>query len=391
MKDRAAEVPVLPWAGVSARRLERSSLMPTGTATDPADVVTRLCGAHAQVLSAAELSVGLRLSGTTRVGVREALWTERTLVKTYGPRGTVHLLPTRDLPMWTGALSALPPSSGNARGGQQLLTPDQIDQVVAAVADSLEDAELTADELTEAIVERTGSWAGDPVMEAFQGKWPRWRAAMDLAANRGALCFGPTRGRKVTYTNPHRWLPGFTPQEGPAALAALVTSYLHAFGPATPQHFARWLAAPNRWATELFASLGDALEEVELAGERAWVVAGDTAVPDAPPRGLVLLPYFDAYVVGCRPRDLLYPGAAAERALAAGQAGNFPVLLVDGQVAGVWHQRRSGRKLHVTVEEITPLTGVLRKELDAQVARVGEILEGRTELTLGRVTVGPHA
>ncbi|ARF76234.1 hypothetical protein B7C62_31115 [Kitasatospora albolonga] len=391
MNDRPAEVPVLPWAGVSARRLQRSSLAPTGTATGPADVVARLCGAHAQVLSAAELSVGLRLSDTTRAGVREALWTERTLVKTYGPRGTVHLLPTRDLPMWTGALSALPPSSGNARGGQQLLTPEQIEQVIAAVADSLKDAELTADELTEAIVERTGSWAADPVMEAFQGKWPRWRAVMDIAANRGALCFGETRGRKATYTNPHRWLPGFTPLEGPAALAALVTSYLHAFGPATPQHFARWLAAPRRWATDLFASLGDALQEVELAGERAWVVAGDTDVPDGPPRGLVLLPYFDAYVVGCHPRALLYPGAASERALAAGQAGNFPVLLVDGEVAGVWHQRRSGKKLFITVEEITPLTGVRRKELDEQAARVGEILEGRTELTLAKVTVGPHA
>ena len=26
---------------------------------------------------------------------------------------------------------------------------------------------------------------------------------------RGVLCFGPDRGRQVTYTNPHRWLPGF--------------------------------------------------------------------------------------------------------------------------------------------------------------------------------------
>ncbi len=67
------------------------------------------------------------------------------------------------------------------------------------------------------------------------------------------------------------------------------------------------------------------------------------------------------------------------------------MLLVDGEVAGVWHQRRSGKKLFITVEEITPLTGVRRKELDEQAARVGEILEGRTELTLAKVTVGPHA
>ena len=62
------------------------------------------------------------------------------------------------------------------------------------------------------------------------------------------------------------------------------------------------------------------------------------------PHGVRLLPYFDAYVVGCQPRELLFPGRAAERALAGGQAGNYQVLLIDGVVAGVWHQRRSGRR-----------------------------------------------
>ena len=70
-----------------------------------------LCGAHAQVLSAAEFSIGRRIAGATRADVRRALWEDRTLVKTFGPRGTVHLLPAVDLPMWTGALSALPPSA----------------------------------------------------------------------------------------------------------------------------------------------------------------------------------------------------------------------------------------------------------------------------------------
>jgi hypothetical protein len=71
--------------------------------------------------------------------------------------------------------------------------------------------------------------------------------------------------------------------------------------------------------------------------------------PDEPHRGMRLLPYFDAFVVAGQPRQLLYPGAAAQRTLTpAGQAGNYPVLLIDGVVGGVWHQKRSGRKLAVT-------------------------------------------
>jgi len=95
--------------------------------------------------------------------------------------------------------------------------------------------------------------------------------------------------------------------------------------------------------------------------------------------------------VGSQPRELLFPGRAAERALAGGQAGNYPVLLIDGVVAGVWHQRRSGRRIAITVEPFDPLTAGQRGALDEQVARIGAILEGTPALTIGTVTVGPHA
>jgi uncharacterized protein YukE len=379
------------WAEVCARRLDRHGLSAPSEGARPAEVVGAICGAHAQVLSAAELSIALRIAGVTRAEVRHALWTERSLVKTFGPRGTVHLLPTWDLPMWTGALSAIP-ASRSAFPEDVRLTPEQTDVVVEAIAVALEDAELTVDELTEAVVDRAGAWAGDLVMPAFQGMWPRWRQAMATAARRGVLCFGPNRGRNVTYTNPHRWLPGFRPADGQAALAAVVRRYLHAYGPATPQQFAQWLGAPRRWAAELFGSLSGELQQVEVNGATAWLPAGDTTPRSAAPQGVRLLPYFDAYAVGCQPRELLFPGRAAERALTpSGQAGNYPVLLVDGTVAGVWHQRRSGRRLQVTVEPFGRLTPARRRDLDDQVQRIGQFLEADPDLTIGPVSAGGHA
>jgi hypothetical protein len=284
------------------------------------------------------------------------------------------------------------PSSVPMHPAPVRFTPEQADQVIGAIGDALADTELTVDELTEAIVMRTGPWAGERTMEAFQGRWPRWRQLTSTAAHRGMLCFGPNRGRNVTYTNPHRWLPGFRPDEGDAALRTLVTRYLHAYGPAMPPHFARWLSIPPRRATELFDELAGHLEQVELDGEPAWVVAGDTETSQEPHRGVRLLPYFDAFVVAGQPRERLYPGAAATRALTpAGQAGNYPVLLVDGVVGGVWHQRRSGRKLAITVEPLHELTATQRRQLDDEVELVGTVMEAKPALTVGTVTVGPHA
>jgi hypothetical protein len=323
--------------------------------------------------------------------VQRALWEDRTLVKTFGPRGTIHLLPTADLPMWTGALSALP-SSVPMHPEPVRFTPEQADEVIAAIGDALADTELTVDELTEAIVDRTGPWAGERTMEAFQDLWPRWRQLTSTAAHRGMLCFGPNRGRNVTYTNPHRWLPGFRPDQYDAALRTLVTRYLYAYGPASPQHFARWLSIPPRRAVELFDGLAGELEYVELDGEPGWTLAGDTGTPRQPHRGVRLLPYFDAFVVAGQPRERLYPGPAATRALTpSGQAGNYPVLLVDGVVGGVWHQRRSGRTLVITVEPLRELTATHRRQLDEDVELVGAVMEARPSLTVGTVTVGAHA
>ncbi|MGA9597579.1 MAG: winged helix DNA-binding domain-containing protein [Acidimicrobiia bacterium] len=371
--------------------MARHGLSERATGVSPADMAGVLCGAHAQIMTAAVLSLGRRIAGATRANVERALWEDRTLVKTFGPRGTVHLLPAADLPMWTGALSALPSPAPNQPEPVRF-APDQTDEVIAAIGDALADAELTVDELTEAIRERTGPWAVERTMDAFQGKWPRWRLVTTTAAHRGVLCFGPNRGRNVTYTSPHRWLPDFRPEEGNSAVRSLLARYLYAYGPATPQNFAKWLNISPRLSTGLFDRSVDELDRVELEGTAAWVLAGDTDMPQEPHRGIRLLPYFDAFVVACQPRELLYPGAAAARALTrSAQAGNYPVVLVDGVVGGVWHQRRSGRKLALTVEPLRKLTAPQRRQLNDEIDLVGEVMKAEPTVTVGTVAVGPHA
>jgi hypothetical protein len=380
----------LSWSAVTARRMARHHLAAPAADRGLAGVTSDIGAVHAQVPSAAELSLGRRVAGATRADVQAALWDERTLVRTFGPRGTVHLLASTDLPMWTGALGALP-SSVPQHPDPVRFTAEQADEVIAAIGDALATDDLTVDELTDAIRQRTGEWAVEATMDAFAVKWPRWRQLTSTAAHRGVLCFGPNRGRNVTYADPRRWLPGFRPAPAHEAVGALLRRYLLAFGPASPAHFARWLNLPPRQASEIFADAADAIEPVDLDGQEAWVVAGDAEVPSEPHRGITLLPYFDAYAVGGQPREWLYPGPAAARGLGGGQAGNFPVFLVDGIVGGVWHQRRTGSKLAITVEPLGQLTGPQRRQLDDEVELMGRVMEATPTLKIGKVTVGPHA
>jgi Winged helix DNA-binding domain len=266
------------WAAANLRRLQRHALLtPAPSGTDPAEIAAVICGAHAQVLSAAELSLALRIQAATRTSVKQALWEKHRLVKTYGPRGTVHLLPAADLPMWMAALSAIPEHSPFPDGVR--LTPNQAEEIVAAIGRALEDAELTIDELDQAVIDLAGAWAGDRVMPAFQDLWPRWRQAVVSAAYRGVLCFGPNRGRRVTYTSPRRWTPGFSLSAPDTAIATIIRRYLYAYGPATPQQFAQWFGAPPRWAAEQFERRSRKLTKINFEGTPAWLSHGDTDMP----------------------------------------------------------------------------------------------------------------
>jgi Winged helix DNA-binding domain len=344
--------------------------------TGPAEVAVALAGVHAQVMTSAEVAIGLRVPGATRAHVRAS----DALVRTYGPRGTVHLLAAADLGRWTSFLSLVaevPAASG--------LTREQGDLLVDAIDSSLgRDAELVMDELDAAVVARVGDWAGELCMPAFGGMWPRWRHVLPLASMRGILCFGAGRGRRVTYRRPDVNSVGLTPAE---VVPWAVRAYLYAYGPSTPARFANWLAIDPARAEEMFGAAD--LEQVDVEGTVAWVAPG-SAEPVDPVPGVLLLPYFDSYSyrVGVLCPERMYPGPVGARAL----RGAYQNLVVDGLVAGVWQQRRTARRIAVTVEPMVRLTARQRELVAEQASLVAAIQEGTlSSVAFGPVSSGAHA
>jgi len=96
----------LTWNEVRAHRLARQFLHSPAPRMSVVEVVRNVCGIHAQVMPSAELSLGLRVEGLTRHQLATELWERRSLVKTYGVRGTVHLLPSDELALWLAAFRA---------------------------------------------------------------------------------------------------------------------------------------------------------------------------------------------------------------------------------------------------------------------------------------------
>jgi hypothetical protein len=379
---------VTTWADVCAHRIAAHSLHEPAGPQRLVDVVRALCGVHAQVASAAEVSIGIRVAGITRDDVRAALWEHRTLVRTYGPRGTVHVFPADELDLWLAALAAAP-TRVTRPDPERGLTDEQEAEVLAAIAGALADGRApTWRELGDEVVSSTGAWAAEEVYPAFGEYWPRWRPAIGTAARRGILVFGPNRGNQVTYLGTRHWLPttATAPADGAGALAAVALRWLATYGPATPAQFAQWLGMLPAAATALFATLD--LDGVDVDGRAAWLPAGTALRTCDPP--VRLLPHFDAYLVGCHPRPAVFPGRASEQALSGGAAGPVPALLVDGVVAGIWQHRRSGRRTAVTVEPFVALTDAQLATVHAEADRIGHITATTATVAIGTVTTRPH-
>lgn len=373
------------WDQVCAWRLARQRLAEPAPAARMVETVAALGGVQAQILSAAELAVGARVEGVTRQDVQAELWERRGLVKTWSIRGTLHLLPAGELPLWMAAVRATPDWRSGRWHELRGFSRAQADTVLAAVGEVLDGRRLTREEIAVEVGGRVGDWARELLLSG-------WGTMLQPAAYAGLLSFGPSQGAKVTFVRPDQWTGRWSEVDEDAALAEVARRYLAAYGPAPHQDLARWLGLRPPDARGLLASLGDEAEQVGVEGRRAWLLAADAedaAGWTGSARGtLHLVPQYDTYVLGCGPRDRLVPEAARPRIREHGR-GRFEgpvahsILLLDGVVAGMWERRRRARTVELRVEPFTALSAAQRRRLDAEADRVGAFLGAPAALVIG--------
>jgi hypothetical protein len=351
------------------------------------DVVGQVCGIHAQVMASAELSLGLRVRHITRDEVAAALWRDRTLVKTYGLRGTLHLFPVQELGLWLAALRAKVPPRGPTATEARASAADQRGELVQAICAALEGRELTRDELASELEQRFGAWVNDSLFPAFGGHFPRWQLALHRAAQQGLIVAGPPHGNRVSYVRTQDWLGPLDEVDGEVALREVCRRFLDAYGPATHVEFARWFYTRPSAARQVLASLD--LEEVDVEGWRAWLPRGQGDSLAENTASVHLLPQFDCFVVGGFPRDRLIP-ATAPSALQRGTAAPFSVLLVDGVVGGLWERHRRGSTLEIRVHAFDGLNARQREQAVAQAERIAEVQHLRASTSFGHVEPRGH-
>src|SRR5437867_2454138 len=333
----------ISWKQALAWRMRRQLLDPVGDEST-VRVVRRLCAVQAQVASFAELCVRVRRTRSKPGDVGRAL-SDGRLIRTWAMRGTLHLLTPED----GGAFLSLIASGRSwERPSWQAyfgVTPKQLDALREVVRETLDGKVLTREDLIAAVIARRGY---GHLGEALRSGWG---TLLKPYAWQGDLCFGPSRGNRATFMRPEdassRWVRLPEPDK---AAAMVIVAYLRAYGPATIENFRNWLSRGRISVRQLriwFSALGDRLGEVEVDGERRYVLAADLEDLGStkPTTAVRLLPGFDQYVLGPGTEDGHVVPAARRRAVSMQSGWIAPVVVAGGVESGTWS--RDGDRVRV--------------------------------------------
>lgn len=322
-------------ADLLLRRLHAQHLL--SPAANPAG---DLCGLQAQFLRNAAHALRLRSIQPDVSG----------LCKTWTLRGTVHLLPESDLPLYLRRCGTAADvcDSGWYRwaASRNQANPPDVERhyaqlAVAAIASGVDEREALRAHL------RSCGMSEDEGARLFHP----WGGLINELADVGVLVFRVdlADGRHPDETRRYRLLSPFTPLPEDAARLEIARRYFTHYGPATLRdaaYFLHWTQAEVRAQLSRLP-----VEHADVAGRtHFWLPSGEPAC-DLPP--CLLLAGFDPLMLGYRKEDNPFLPPKHLRGVFSLAGIVHPGILLHGRIVGKW-QEKHGKVTLTAFEALSP-------------------------------------
>jgi hypothetical protein len=340
---------------LAARRGASQLFHRPASVSHPVDVV-RLAGrVQAQEPRAARLAFRARSTKLTAADVDHARTGDRSLLRAWVMRKTVHLIASEDAAWLVPLFSEATVRWSRGRLAHFGLDRRAQDRAMKFVHDAVDsEGPLTRSEIGVRLKE-----AGYELES--EHKVHLWL----LATLDGELCLGPDRGAYACLVRTSDWLGKLERRSREDSLAELARRYLRGYAPATERDFARWAGLPLR---DTRAGIERIADELITDGELLRLKKGGRR-PATPPV-VRLLGAFDNYNMGYVDRGFAV-GEENVKQIAPGGGIIRPAIAVDGRLVGTWGSKRSGERLAVTIEPFEALSSEVAEAVEAEVADLG--------------------
>jgi hypothetical protein len=364
---------------VNAFRLLRSHLSDTKSASIT-KIASDICGAQAQVLSAGMLSIATRHKNISKDELSKELRKGGKLVKTWAMRGTLYLLSTEDLPIYTRALGSRAIESYQAHYLKQYnVQPRDSVRLIEALAELLTEIPQTKRELSKIITEELGQWVR-PLIESG------WGGTIACLCKNGTAVFGPSRGQEVTFVRRDTWVKKWKEYEISEAKRIIARRFVAAYAPCDASDLRFWLGKNAETAREFWNLVADELAEVKYQGKKRWVLQKDIAVlknisPDTDT--IDILPHFDTFLLAHRKKDHFMDMKHYKKIFRiAGWIS--PTVILGGKVIGLWQYEQEKGKTMVNIRLFDRQDVVIKERIRERAADLSNYFQTKMSVSFSR-------
>jgi hypothetical protein len=357
-----------------ARLAVRHHLAPAERAGSVVDIARDLVCLHATDPATVYLSAWARTTKPTIEAMSRALYEDRVLLRMLAMRRTMFVVPADDAPIFHAGAA-----TGVARAERRRAVSLAAMLGVSNPAAWLRKAEKAALAALEKRGEATAQeLAADvPALrrkvrlnwgKKYEGEIAMSSRVLLLLAVEGKVVRARPRGSWVS--SQYRWAPmdrwlGRPIPEIPVSEAQteIIRRWLARFGPGIEADIRWWTGWTAREVRAALATIGAA--EVDLEGQRGYILPGDLEATPKPKPWVALLPALDPTTMGWRARDW-YLGAHKTHLFDRnGNAG--PTIWVNGRIVGGWAMRASGEVVTRLLEDVGRTAA---RAVDAEAARL---------------------
>jgi len=311
----------------------------------PQQAASDLCGLQAQYAANALHSLRLRSESTNISG----------FVKAWTLRGTLHLFPVADLPLYLPDAGGIESIFDTGYGkwlydGHCSVSKERMLFFARLVADALSDAPVSREQLRALC--RDGGMTEEEEERVFSG----WGGVIRLLAESGVLCVSAQVNRAYCRCPA---LPAVSKEQ---AHLELMRRYVTHYGPVTlhdAMYFFRW---PQKNIRQLLEQLD--CKALICQGHTYYYKVQPDFLPPIP--RCVFLAGFDPLMLGYEKKESPYLPAQTIKQIFNNTGIVFPALLVDGQVKGKWKEQP--KRIEVTLFD--DLNKIQTRAMERECARL---------------------
>ena len=349
---------------IHAFRLRRHHLLDQ-SGKDLVTICRDVCGVQAQIMSAAQLQLWARNHAITPAIVNDALLISRTLVKTSLMRQTLHLVPADEFPLYIAAQKKRRVGTVLTRMAKFKITREEAEEMSGLILDFLKAGPAPRVAIAAAVRPKVSK----RIHKWMEESWSMVR----LPIAEGQICYGPGEGNQAMFIRTDQWLPPMRPVDEETAQKELFRKYLRAYGPATLNDFSHWCGISMPAVKALRLLLDSEIAEYNgllLLREDIKALQADAAGLNS----VHLLPYFDVYLLAHRLKEH-FLNAKFYKRVYRDQGWISPVVLINGEIAGVWSHKLSRKAVEIEIELFARVGPRTRKQIKGRARQLADLFQ----------------